>query len=421
MRSRASCRALLLLALAWPRPSAAQEPATAEPLRVSLRDALRRGAAEGPGVAPARAPLPATREAAGTAGRLLRAPQLTLTGGYRGGSGVGGPELGVGVAQDVPLANVGARRSEVARAWGEQTRQELREASLSAATRAGLAWSYCVEADGLYALRREALRQAESVLHVSRARVSAGTSLPSDEALARSDVAAAAAAALAAEGQVIEAYAELRHAIGQPPSARVVAVGSLEPQRRAQDLETSVPSRAVESNPSLASALARAKLAQSQTELVAAVQGPGLVLGGQYLREGTGTQVVTGFVGLPLPFTNPARFDRAREHGLAERARAEVTDVRRELQKALRLAAHDRVHWREAAAALDAGAAAAGEALRITLASFEAGTQDISPVLVARQRWLSAREQAVHAKAEVARADVRFDALTGHLREGSAP
>jgi outer membrane protein TolC len=398
-------------------PALGQETAKSEPIR--LVDAVREGAAHGPGVRLAQAPLPLTVEANRTASRLLRPPMLTLTGGYRDTGAATGPELGASVAQDVPLANVGARRRELAQAWGNQTRREVRRATLDAATRAALAWSDCLEADTLWRLRREAATNAEQIFRLSRVRVQAGTALPSEEALARSDVAIATAAALESEGGIIDSYAELRLALGRPVSAPIVAVGSLEPEGSREEPREAFPAAAVGAHPAVEQAQARAVLARTQTELVGATLGPSVVLGAGYLREGGGTHVVTAFVGLPLPFTRPAAFDRARERGDQLRAEVEVEQVKGEIEKRLSLAAHERVHWRRAAAALRTGALAAKEALRVAIANFEAGTLDVSTVLLARQRALSAEEQAVHASAEVQRADIRFDALTGRLLEGA--
>lgn len=389
--------------------------------RVGRLDAVRGGAALGPGVQAARAPLAASADAEAGASRLLRPAMVTLTGGYRALSGASGPELGVSVTQEMPLLDVRGRRSELARAWGTQTRQELRQAMLEAALRAALAWSSCLEADALLQIRQAAKADAERILRLSQLRVRAGTGLPSDEALARSDVAAASAAALDSEGMVIESYAELRLALGKPVDAALVAVGPLELDGPvAASAPPSLPA-AVDASPVVSQARARARLAHAQTELVSATLGPNLVLGAGYLREGGGTQVVTAFVGLPLPFMQPARFDRARERGAELRAAAEVAQVQHEVEKDLSLAVHDRVHWRETAQALSVGAQAAREALRIVLANFEAGTLDISPVLVARQRWLSAEEQSTHAVAEAQRSDIRFDALSGRLLKGVAP
>lgn len=408
---------LLAIVLAVP-PIGAQQAASEARERVSISRAVavERGAAQGPGVAVASAPLAASQDAVRATGQLLRPAMLTLTGGFRRAGGTSGPELGVSVSQEVPLADVRGRRSDLARAWIAQSRQERRQMALEAATRAALAWSSCLEADALQRLRQESKSDAERIWRLSRVRLKAGTGLPADEALARSDLAAASVAALDSEGSVVEAYAELRLALGEPVGAPLMAVGTLDDDDAAPVVEA-FPAGAVEASPELSHARARAQLARSQTELVSATLGPSVVFGAAYLREGGGAQVVTGFVGLPLPFTQPASFERARERGQELRAEAEVAQVRNELEKTLSLAAHDRVHWRETARAIGLGVSAAEQALRITLANFEAGTHDVSPVLIARQRWLSAREQATHAAGEVQRADIRFAALTGRLLE----
>lgn len=414
-----------ILAASWPAPSFAQatERVIANPaaVRVSRADAIRWGAARGPGISAARAPATSVREARGAATRFLRAPLLTFTGGYRTGPTTGGPELGVSVSQELPLEDVGARRRELASAWNEQTFHELRQAELEAAARAALAWTFCIEAEAIRGLRLSAVIWVERIERLSQIRVAAGTALPSDEALARSDGATARAAVLEAEGRVVEAYAELRFAIGQRADARLAAVGELGPIEPPPTVFTEVSRAARRLNPALEGAKARARLAHEQTRLVVASLGPSLTVGASYLREGGGIQVLTGFVGLPLPFVDPAGFDAARQRGLEQRARAEITQTEHELEMNESLAAHERKHWREVHEGLKAGAEAAREALRITLAHFEVGTHDISSVLLARQRVAAAEEQAAHAAGEILRADIRFQALTGRLLEANSP
>jgi len=392
-------------------------PARSSALGVGRADAIRWGSARGPGVRVARAPLPSIQDARASTTRLTHAPLLTITGGHRRGIDSNGPELGVSVTQDIPLGNVGSRRSELVSAWGEQSRRELQHAEIEAAARAAVAWSMCLEAEAIERLRLQAVAQAERIEQLSRVRVAAGTGFPSDEALARSDTAAARAAVLDAEGAVVEAYAELRLAIGQPPDQKLVAVGDLDDAAGAvsEPLALAGPARSL---PAVVSAQARAELARAQTRLTSAVLGPSVVVGAAYVREGGGTQVITGFVGLPLPLVTPGAFDTARERALEQRAQADVREIRNETEKNVSLAAHDRLHWREVRDGLLPGVEAAREALRITLANFEAGTLDIAPVLVARQRVIVIEEQLAHVTAEVLRADIRLSTITGRILEG---
>jgi len=414
---------LVLLALLWPLRAWAQHEraeASAPTVEVTLASALRWAREQGPGVGPATAAAPAVRDASSATTRLLRAPMLALGGGYREGVERPGPELSVAVSQEIPVADVGRRRKELVSAWREQSKHQIESARNAAALRAALAWAGCLEADAITQLRGQALQQAQAIEQTSRARVAAGSSLPSDAALATSELELARANLLDAEGAVTEAYSELRLATGQQPSTRLAARGdldrfdtsSVEPQRTREALEHS---------PALKEARAQVLLARSQTDLLRATQGPSFALGATFLREGTGARVYTAFVSLPLPFVDTAGFEAAREHGLELRARANAADLSRELAKRLALAEHDRVHWREVREALARGEHAAREGLRVLLANYQTGVHDISGVLLARQRVVSLQEGVTRASAELLRAELLLRALTGRLLEGSKP
>lgn len=385
-----------------------------------MASALRWGAEQGPGVGPALAVLPAVRDASRVATRLLRPPMLALSGGYREGVERPGPELSVALSQEVPLADVRRRRRELVSAWREHSKSQIESARDAAALRAALAWAGCLEAGAIAQLRGQALEQAHAIEQTSRARVAAGSSLPSDAALASSELELARASMLDAEGAVTEAYSELKLATGQPTSMQLEARGDLN-GFDAISVETPPPREALERSPAMKEARAQAELARSQTDLVRATQGPSFAVGATFLREGTGARVYTAFVSVPLPFVDTAGFEAARERSVELRARAHAGDLSRELGKRLALAEHDRIHWREVREALGRAEIAAREGLRVLLANYEAGVHDVSAVLIARQRVVSLQEGVTRASAEVLRAELLVRALTGRLREESKP
>lgn len=404
-------------------PLAAREstPKQVVPLQIGRTDALSLGAENGPGVALAAAPRSAIREAGQAAGQLTRPPLLTLLGGYRRGQGEPGPELGVALSQDVPLRSVGSRRAQLAEASRTLVTQDLRRAQLDAAARAALAWVSGVEAAEILKLRLAAEEQAANVKRMSEVRFQSGAGMPFDVALARADAATAHAAVLDAEGLQVEALAELRCSLGLPAVAAVEPVGDLYANDDRLPAGPGPTANALAGEPTLGVARARAELARRETALTYAALGPSLTVGASFLREGGGNMVVTGFVGLPLPSVAPAAFDTARQRGLEAVAAADLARVRSEAAKSLSLATHEREHWREVRDVLrDFALKAARQALQLALASYEAGTEDMSSVVLARQRVIATEEQLAQVAGAIQRADIRFARLTGTLMKGRA-
>lgn len=413
-----------LAVLLWSTAIRAEEAAgrPAAPLQIGRAAALQLGATKGPGVVAAAAPHAATREARSAAVQLTRPPTLTLLGGYRGGPVDAGPELGVALSQEVPLRGVGAGRARLAEAWGTLVAEDLRRAQLDAAARAAMAWAGSLEAAEILRLRRAAEEQAAIVQRSSEARFQSGAGMPFDVALARADTATAHIAVLEAEGAELEALAELRFSLGLATSAAIDPIGDLyASDDRVADRPGPV-AKVLAGDPTLGVAQARAELARRETALTHATLGPGLTFGASFLREGGGGTILTGFIGLPLPIVAPAAFDTARQRGFQRAAEADLVEVRAEAAKALSLATHEREHWREVREALrGATLRAAHDALRLALAGYEAGTQDVSAVVLARQRVIATGEQLARVAGAIHRADIRFARLIGTLMKGRAP
>jgi outer membrane protein TolC len=119
---------------------------------------------------------------------------------------------------------------------------------------------------------------------------------------------------------------------------------------------------------------------------------------------------------------NPARYEAARQRAAADTSDAQAARIRAEVAHDARLALHDREHWREVRDELGRSALApTAEALRLARVAYEAGTQDLTPVLLARQRLEAVEEQLAHVAGEVQRADIRLAGVTGDLTTGGAP
>jgi cobalt-zinc-cadmium efflux system outer membrane protein len=405
---------------------AAARPAGAvPPLRLGLAEAIRLGALEGPGVATAKAPRSGFAEAERAAGSLFPLlPRATIAVGERRGPTGAGVELSVGLLQDFSLGGLGAARRDTATALARLTEADVARASLDAAARAALAWIGFVEADRLFALRREGLAQADELVRLVRARVTTGVSDPLELALAEGELGSARAAVLDAEGLRFEAGMELAFATGQAPGTPIVADGELG-DPGAIDLENEGEARiakAAATHPMVAAAEARREVASREGRLAAAVLSPTLGLGASFVREGTGDRIWSGIVAIPLPFAHPGAFDAARGRAAEAAARAHADATRAEVEQVLRLAEHDREHMREVHDALTAGALAPmRDAVRLVSAQLTAGTTDVTHVLVARQRLRAVEEQVTRALAEVWRADLRWRRARGTLSPAVTP
>ncbi len=381
-----------------------------------LDHAVAAGAERGPAVKVARAPRAGALDAEAHASSLPRAPVLTVAAGYRSASPTSGPELSASLLQDVSLRGLGSAREDTARALVHAVDADTERARLEGAARGGLAWVDVLEAKELLRLRREAHAQALAVLKTTEARVRSGVAQPVELALAKADAGAAVAAILDAEGAFTEARAEMRFALGLDAGADVDVQGDLYGTRE-DIVDEAAAIRAAEGrHPSLALARARSALAHEEVRLTHATLGPSLTLGAAYLREGTGNQIWTGIVGVPLPLVDPARYETARGQAQEDLANAQVEHTRAELARDIRKALHERAHWREVRDALSREALLpTREALRLAQVSYEVGTEGVATVLLARQRLVNVEEQLARVAAQVQRADLGFGLAAGTL------
>ena len=383
---------------------------------VARDEALRLGARQGPGVALAAAPHAAAVTLDKRASALVRPPFLTLGGGYRAGALTPGVELSVSLAQEVPLVGVGGARSEFAKSFARSVDTDTKRAQLEAAARAATAWVDALFAQELLRLRHEGLTQAEAILKITVSRVEAGVAPPHELALARGEAAAALASVLDAEGMQVEALAELRFSIGAPATEDLTATGELyRSDERVVD-ENNALLAAQTKNPTLQLAIARAEQAEREAQLTSAMWGPNLSLGATYVREGTGDKVLLGFVGFPIPLFEAGGFETTRQRATHKTAESQAQLTRAEADRDIRLALHDRHHFREVRDALQNGALTAfSDAFRSAQTQYEVGTAEIAIVIFARQRLLGVQERLAEVAARVQRADIAVARATGAL------
>jgi outer membrane protein TolC len=393
-------------------------------LVVSREEALRLGAKSGPGVATAQAPLSGLRDARDAASSLLvLPPQVTLQ---------GGPQVlpaalpstaqrvdatfGATAMMLFPLRGVGTARKQVAEASIQVVSQGLRRTRLDTALRGGIAWSRALEVREIHKLRIDALVQTQGLADIAKKRIGAGVAQPVELALALGEVGAQRVALLEAEGWMTEAYAELRLATGLDSRAHVDVAGDLCVKEPIPVNEEIARRDAFGVSPEVPLAEARAELFKRDTHLVSAVLGPTFGLGASYQRDGAGDHIVQGIVSIPIPLVDYGAFDRARTGALAAAATSDIGRVRAELDRDVVIALHDVEHTREVRDTLETAALVPLEdALRLARLQYEAGTQDMTLVLAARQRTLAAREAHARSCGEVLRADMRLLRVAGAL------
>jgi outer membrane protein TolC len=398
-----------------PHPVAAPEPAPIR--RLTMREATQLGASLGREVAVAKAPRGAAADARRAADTVFTTyPRATVQVGDRRGPLAAGVEVGVTVLQDIPLGGVGSARRGVADALGRVVDADVERARLDAAARAALAWIGLAEADRVLALRQRGLEHATVALRAASARVSSGVAEPLEVSLARGDEAAARASVLEAEGLRFEAAMELAFAAGLPAGSAVEAAGGLGDGGDTPVDEAALIRRAERDHPLVKLAEARQAAAHRDVDLAGASGLPSIGVGASYLREGSGDQVWSGIVSVPIPLGRPWAFEAARQRLAAETASAQIALARAELAREIRTALHEREHTREVHDALERGALGPmREALRLAEAQLTAGTLDVTRVIFARQRLVATEEMVARSLADVRRADVRLSRAAGTL------
>ena len=397
---------------AWEHaPPPAQDPSA--PLALKRAEVLRLGAERGPQVIEALAMRPAAagiRESANAA--LSYAPRAQMIAGRRSGDFGAGPEVSATLVQELSLRGLGSARTDVGASVDRVVRSEIEHARLESAGAAVLAWLDLLEAQEMLRLRALARASAEGISRVAHARVARGVGLPLESSLAESEVGASELAGRYAEGQVFEAAARLRYAMGMPPARPVTADGDL---YATDELRTREPSP-VREHPATLVARDRVGLTRAEVDLAHAYGAPTIGLGIGYTREGTGQQIVTGSISVPIPLLDPTRFDTARQQANVAAAQASERRVRAEIARDLELAEHECFHTREVRDALQTKVVTAlREGVRVTRANYEAGIADVTSLLIVRQRLVAAEEQLGHASADVQRADVRLALARGTL------
>jgi len=370
------------------------------------------GADHGPAAREARAPVAASASIRDASDKVLPyAPRLSLSAGRRTGAFGEGLELSASATQEISLRGLRGARRDVASAVERAALTELERARLEGAANALLAWLDVVEAQELVRLRAAARREADEISRVASARVARGVAMPAEASLASAEVGAAVLGERDVEGLLVAARASLKLALGLPQATAVVAAGDLP-----MDDGLVAPSPPRREHPIETAARAEIDLAKADAKLTGAHMAPPLGVGVYYAREGTGEQLLTGTLSIPLPFLDATGFDAARQQASILSAEARAVRRRDELAHDLTLSTHEREHTRDVRDTLSTQVLVPlREAVRLARAGYQAGTQDATGLLLLRQRLVTAEERLARAAADVKRADVRDALARGSL------
>lgn len=418
-RTLASGFVLGTLLLQWSARAQDAHPAPPEDRRqvvsLSFEEALARGAASGPDVTVATAPRASAHDAVRYADPIFtQVPVVEAQVGPRFSSAETTPELVVSLSQPVPLTNTGKAQKRWARAELTSVEKDIELVALDSAERAGQAWIDLAYAEELLKLRKDALEQAEVHLRIVQSRTEVGVIDRSDLALAQGEVASARSLLLDAEVQHYLAAHELSYVTGLSENQRADVRTHLS---EAPLVESKAGTNA-EVHPVLASAAARADASKQGIDYAKSQQVPTVSVGVQYQREGTGDQIVTGILAVPLALWRPWRFQEARQRAQYDQDHARTKRVELELKREIERASREQEH---ASAQYDLLKSTAvpprRDSLRIALAKFEAGEVDFLHVSWAKRELLGAEERVVAALAAVHRAHLRLLRSTGGLRE----
>jgi cobalt-zinc-cadmium efflux system outer membrane protein len=400
---------------------AAQARASGPPVRVDRRTVIQRAQEAGPGMLVARAGKAASARSREAADTLLSLPprvELEVARhAYPGGAGM---DVVAALWQDLSLGGLGRAKHHVAAANVRARELELELARRQAIHQGMLAWIDAIHARALLQLRTQSVALAQQMVTITGARVRAGAVPPVELTLAASVLGSSRAALIDARGRMIDADANLRHALGLEPDVALEVVGDL---RRSDDRRIDERKHiewVQREHPLVKLALVQVQQADARAELEASRGRPVLGVGVSYAREATGDRVLGAMVSVPLPVLNPAAFDASLARGEAHVANMRAREVGAALAKEVRLALHARTHARELRAALQTGALTPGrEALGELIKRYEAGAVGLAETLSARRELLAVEEATLSTSADVHRADADFALLASPvLAEG---
>lgn len=340
--------------------------------------------------------------------------------------GPGGPQLGPSIqlnaAQSWNLADLGAKRAGAAAAERELLGAELRLQLLQAQLLAAQAWIGLKVASESLQLAEQEARLAAELADVATRSAARGVALQADAAEALAWAAEARLAALALEGRMREAAAELaKQAVLQPrPIAK--ADGPWPSPPLPEPAAWRVQVQALASAPQAVQWRLLAQAERLRGAEAEAAQASSISLGGQFQRDSDGTWAVFATAAVRW-----SAFDRG-QRAHAQAAEAVEKDLgqakQAELEAALALdaAEHEVEHARETSNMLEKSLIPALQTLVATRQeAFRRGAGSVADLLRARRSLLEAQRRRASASGDRAWAEVKAWMMLATLRQEVRP
>lgn len=421
----------LASAIAWSQAASADDGQR----EMSLDEVLAHAEANAPALAVAQ-----QRARRGDAERVAAAPffpanpRLIIAGGARVGGGQDGGDVEAGVIQELEVAGESGLRRDAAERRARAFDAELERARFDVHQRVHVSFHAALIAQNAQRGADEARKYADQLLEIAAKQVQAGEVSPLAEKLARTEVSRAKEQQLAAQQGSRTARLDLALVTGLEGGVEVVPKGALPTPAETAPL-ASLVKLALESQPELRVRRADIEAAKAQLALAEREAFPKPALGVSYSAEGvapgsTATQqIFLGLIEIPLPLWRQNNGERARanaELGIAEaEQRAVLVTLENRIARAKTRVDSDA---RRIALHNDEVLPAVDENLKLMQQAFALGDADITGVMLARERLITARREALDAYRDYFTALAELEAevgaeVTAHEQdtEGSTP
>lgn len=382
-------------------PMSAQIPA---PREMTLDEALAHAEKHAPVLSVAASRVKrADADRAGAASFFPANPNLGIGGGARFGGGQDGGDIEVGLSQELEVAGEPGLRRDAAERRASVYDAELQRASFDVHQRVHVSFHNALIAKEAERGADEALKYAEQLLDVAGKQVQAGEVSPLVEKLARAEVSRAQEQLLAAQQGSRSSRLELALVTGVSGGTEIAPKGALPAPKETVSLPELI-ALARESQPELRVRRAEIDAAKAQLALAEREAFPKPALGVSYSAEGVAPassatqQIVLATLQVPLPLWRRNDAERARANAELHIAEAEQQAVLAVLENRI-AQAKARVDSDAQRITLHTSAVlpAVDENLRLVQHGFALGDADITDVMLARERLITSRREALDA------------------------
>lgn len=389
-------------------------PILADPATpLTLDEAVRRGLAESPAIARARAEVASARAALTTARTYPHNPRLEVEAGRRRGEAGTSTDRGVRLSQEVEMAGQRRRRTAAAEAGLEAADAALHRVRLEVVAAVEDAWVAVLAAEELLDVAQADRRLTDHLLAFEERRLEAGAGTQIRLNLARAASGRAVRAVQRARAEVVRERAALATALGMPPHRLPPVEGPLPIVAPGTPPVADLVEHALATRGDLAAAGHRLERARRSVALERSLALPNLEVGATVRRE-EGDEIAGGNLGVSIPLFDRNRGGIARARAALDAATADRTAADLRVREEV-TAAHGRL--RAAAAAVEAlrslVVSSLDESLSLLQRSLQAGKVSATDVLVLRRELVDGRREAVDASRELGRARTALALATG--------